>query len=166
MAMQTFKNFLDKEIKKAHDNAAERENRINEYVRLVNDLYSKVDQNWLAEFIPDKISTGLEEFRINEEPLGSYSLNKKWLQVGNSRLYLLPVGTLIVGSKARVDLVYGGKSVMFLWMDKDTNDIAKKPNKKVEIENTWKIVTRGAGHRFIDVDSNTFQRSIMELMNG
>lgn len=171
--MKSFKKFIDAELKKSQQlNGIDREKCIREYLNLVSDLYSKVDNTWLADYIPDKISTGLEQMIVTERNIGSYEVSKKWIKVGDSILYMLPIGTDLIGAKARVDLVLGAKSIMLLWLNQEINDIyfSSKSKKRAEShkeENfTWKFVFRNGSTKFQDVDTDSFQNSIMDLING
>lgn len=84
----------------------------------------------------------------------------------------MPIVTTLIGAKARVDLILGSKSIMLLWINRNINDIIDSKRlrtnaqKDTEKNYTWKLVYRDGSTKFFDVDMDSFQRSIMDLING
>ncbi len=170
-----FINKMDEEAKN-NKNGFNPAERIDKYRNLVNSLYADID-SWLSEEIESgKILTGIVPITITEERLGSYAVDEKWIQIGNARIQFHPVGTILIGTDARVDMVYGAKDVMIIRAGENiespygTNlkeingDSAKKrmsPGKSV-----WKYVKDGYRLSYVTLNKDRFEDLIIEVVDG
>ena len=91
-----------------------RQARINAFIGYVNEFYEKVDHEWLEGCYNDVFTTNLSSMTITEESLGTYEVNKKNLRIGSYFLEFEPIGTVLIGSDARIDLKYLNESVKFV----------------------------------------------------
>ena len=169
-----FVNKMDEEAKKDKKgfNPAE---RIESFRKLVNSLYADID-SWLGEEIESgKILTGTVPITITEERLGSYMVDEKWIQIGNVRIQFHPVGTILVGTNARVDMVCGAKEVMIVRVGENVEspynlihveingEIIKK--RKSSGKSVWKYVNADQRLSYVKLDKNSFEDLIIEVVN-
>ena len=99
-------NKLKKIIEASTDQADKRQAKINAFIEHVNEFYDKVDHEWLEGCYNEVFTTDLSSLTITEESLGTYEVNKKNLRIGSYFLEFEPVGTVLIGSDARIDLKY------------------------------------------------------------
>ncbi len=156
--------------------------RCREWLRHLDELYDQIQG-----FLKDYIDSGQIEFEpgeveLNEENIGPYIARRITLKIGRKKVNLIPVGTLLIGSKGRVDVIGPrGTSVPILLIDSKATKASdmiriqvsfggKPPNvprkEPGEITWEWKMITRPPERRFIELNPETFFKMIMEVANG
>lgn len=170
-----FVNKLNKESQNKKD-GFNPSARIETFKQLVNSLYEEID-SWLQDGIQEgKILTGLVPITISEEMLGAYSINEKWIQIGNAKIIFRPIGTILIGTNARVDLIYRSKDIMIV----RTGENIKGPGNLITIringepaskkidggKPVWKYVKSNQRLSYVLLNKKTFENLIMELING
>lgn len=104
---------LKEKLKKLQETKSEK--KINweeikkEWINSVNKLYSDI-RNWFSELESEgllKILTS--SITIFEEEIGTYSIDKMEIAVGNKDIILEPVGTNIIGADGRIDFYLNGE---------------------------------------------------------
>ena len=174
--MTKFDDFIKQEKKAAKEksgfNAPE---RIQKFKSLIDELYNKIDNEWLAQYIANgDITTGLCDHTITEEKLGSYTVMQKYLEIGGKRVMLCPIGTILIGTDARIDIEYHTKSFMIVHIDENVQGfsdmIEVKVNGKVEKKAvksgkpTWKLVNEATRISYKTINANVFKEMLMELL--
>jgi hypothetical protein len=147
----------------------------------LDSLYKKVE-SFLKKYKDEgSVEIDYKETELFEENLGTYPVKTMVIRIGRQVTNLTPVGTLLVGSKGRVD-VDGpyGKAALVL-VDKDAVSPRPRirvriidPKEKVqpEIENekkiewVWKIATPPPALQYIDLNAESFLQLIMEISNA
>lgn len=170
-----FVNKMDVEAKnnKNDFNPAE---RIDAYRKLVNSLYADIDY-WLSEELGSgKIQTGSVPITITEELLGAYTVDEKWIQIGNARIQFHPVGTILIGTNARVDMIYGSKDVMIIRVGENVLSPSDQiqirvngdstPKRKASGKKVWKYVKEGMHLSYIALNKDSFEDLIIDVVNG
>lgn len=169
-----FVNKLDEEAKKKRHEFNPQE-RIEKFQTIVNGLYNDIDA-WLQPNIEDgKIQTGLVPRMIFEEALGSYAIDDKWLQIGNARLSLRPVGTILIGTNARVDLSYKTKNIMIVRTGEKIESPGQlitirfegepAPKKKDPGKEVWKYVKENGRISYSTLNKESFENLVMNLID-
>lgn len=144
-----FSDFLTQQNKKAQEgkafNAAE---QIAKYQGLIKDLYTRIDTEWLGEYVKSgQVKTGECTCSITEERLGTYPVQSKWIEIAGQRISIQPVGTILIGTDARLDIVYRGRERMI-----------------VHVGNMWKLVDRERCISYKVLNAEVFQNLLMELL--
>lgn len=173
-----FTDFINKmeEESKKDKKGFNPEERIESYRNLVNELYANID-SWLnEELVAGKILTGVVPITISEEQLGSYIVDEKWIQIGNARIQFHPIGTILIGTDARVDMVYRSKDIMII----RTGENVVGPGDLIEVEvngeppkkrrfpgkSVWKYVKEGHRLSYVTLDKDRFEDLIIEVVDG
>ncbi|MEG3128988.1 hypothetical protein SC171_14735 [Pantoea cypripedii] len=184
MSIKELKSFLKKENEKIKEVTEEIDwgKQKNEWLDHVNFFYSSV-QLWLNPLIDEgAVNITFEEINLIEDYIGSYTLKKMIIKLAGKEVVLIPIGSLLIGTKGRIDMEGSAGKVQFLLADKDSSGIkvtvkinsingekeSKDPEgKKKEIEWTWKMVRRGANRiQFDDFNEDNFSSALMEVMGG
>lgn len=158
--------------KKEGFNATE---RIETYKKVTAELYHQVDE-WLREGIKaGNIKTGTAPITITEEKLGSYVIDSKWIEIGPARLELRPIGTMMIGTNARIDLIYHSSDVMIVRVGEHIEGAFDQisvrvvgdavPKKKPAGKPVWKYVSRHNRVSYTALNEDSFQGLIMTLIN-
>ncbi|MBQ4406625.1 MAG: hypothetical protein II852_06415 [Bacteroidales bacterium] len=129
--------------------------RIEMFDRNIRSLYQLIDNDWLKKGLESGfIKTGEERISINERLLGIYDVNAKWIQIGAKRLTLEPIGTVLVGIDARIDLIYKYKEIMLVLLAGEGKK--KKPE--------WKYVVANGKVAYEPLTKDSFQKLIMDVV--
>jgi hypothetical protein len=182
MNNKTFDEF----VKGQQENEAEAasvdwDKQRDEWLAHLDHLYSKIE-SFLSKYVSSgQIRYEYRPVELNEENIGSYSARQMVLRIGRQEVDLVPIGTLLVGSKGRVDVRGPAGRAQILLVDSKVSDprslihvtvsvggkVPPRPRKRTqEIEWEWKIVTRPPERRFIEITQQTFFDLILEVANG
>jgi hypothetical protein len=152
-----------------------------EWLGYLNDLYKEIE-SFLSKYASlGQIRSRYQDIELNEEYIGSYNAKQMILRIGKQEVKLVPIGTLLIGFKGRVDVVgSSGKAQIVLVDNRVTNPRSlvhvsvgiggKLPIVPKELPGNiqweWKILTRPPERRFIKVTQQTFLELIMEVAHG
>jgi hypothetical protein len=118
---------------------------------------------------------------LNEDYIGAYAAKQMILRIGRKEVDLVPIGTLIVGSKGRVDVIGPLGTAQLLLVDSRASStrsmiqvtvtVGGKPptvqqERPRDIQWEWRIVTRPPERKFIEITQDAFFDLIMEVANG
>jgi hypothetical protein len=154
-----------------------------EWLAQLDRLYSRVE-SFLSKYVDSKqLQYEFRPVEINEERIGSYVAKQMVLRIGRQEVDLVPIGTLLIGSRGRVDVKGPAGAAQLLLVDRKASDMRSlirvtvtvgvggkppvapaKPSQEIEWE--WKIVTRPPERRFVEITQQTFFDLIMEVANG
>ncbi len=152
-----------------------------EWLVYLNRLYKEIES-----FIGKYASLGQIRFKyqvieLNEEHIGSYNAKQMVLRIGKQEVRLEPIGTLLIGSKGRVDVVGSSGKAQILLVDSRVSDprslvhvsvgVGRQPPavprelpRKIQWE--WKILTRPPERRFVELTQQSFFDLTMEVAHG
>lgn len=151
-----------------------------EWLAHLDRLYSRIESFLSKHVSLGQIRYEYRPIELNEENIGSYSARQMVLRIGRQEVDLVPIGTLLVGSKGRVDVSGPTGRAQILLVDGKVSDprslihvtvsagkLPPPPRKRAqEIQWEWKIVTRPPERRFVDITQQTFFDLILEVANG
>lgn len=144
----SFYEFLAEQNAKRGERTLNAAGAIERFRGLANELYLKIETEWLRDAKEKElVTTGREPYSITEEQLGTYSVDAMWIDIAGNRISIIPVGTILIGTDARFDLVYCGKERMV-----------------IHGQNEWRLVNRANRLTYRTLDAMTFQQVIMDLM--
>jgi hypothetical protein len=156
--------------------------RRDEWLQNLNDLYSRI-QGFLKEYIDSgQMQFESSSIELYEENIGRYAARQVTLKIGRKQVKFQPVGTLLIGSKGRVDVVGPGvtdarlvlidskathaSDMVRVYVSLDGKPPIVPKDEPREIKWEWKMVTRPPERRFIELTQETFFQMIMEVANG
>lgn len=176
-----FDEFVRSQQADAHATANWNEIR-DEWLRHLDRLYRQI-REFLKKYIDaGEIQIETSPLSMNEENIGLYTAPQITLRIGRKQVRFQPIGTLLIGSRGRVDVIGSGiASARLVLINKNftqASDVIRVsvnlegklpgPARKEpgEIELAWKIVTRLPERRFIELTQETLFEMIMEVANG
>ena len=155
-----------------------------EWLRYLDFLYESIE-GFLKSYIDaKKIGCHYQEIELNEDDIGSYKARKLILRIGRQEITLTPVGTLLIGSKGRVDVLGpAGRTRLVLVDDHIKNPrsffhvtmhpVGRKsvsppapPPAKLPINWVWKILSSPPEVKLIELTRQSLFDMIMEVTNG
>jgi hypothetical protein len=181
MSKKEFENFLSntKENELPKDWYITQKKEWLDYLKKLYQLFESA----LQEYIEKKnLAVKYQDIRITEEGIGSYMAPSMNIEFGGLKVTLKPIGTLLIGSKGRVDMTGKGGTVRIILVDskkKGLTDFIKitvreagkpqlkeiaKPAEQV-INWEWRFISTQPSSLFVPVNQETIFTSIMALAN-
>jgi hypothetical protein len=153
-----------------------------EWLAYLNKLYRQIEE-FLKPYSSKKlIHIEYKEMHLDEESVGSYHTEIMVIKIGPQELTLTPKGTLLVGSKGRVDIIGALGKARLVLVDETT--LVQKAKVTPEVPDTgalrssladvetpksewvWKIVSLPPDLVFVDLTQDSFFKVMMEISNG
>lgn len=172
-----FRDFVDASIGRANAERPKfnREEVINLYKSRVAEFYSQVENEWLRDYVNNGVSITTDSITIFEERLGKYMVDSRLITIGCHKVKLTPIGTMLIGTPARIDMEFGSSSIMFVMVGENVtcagdqivvtinNDRVKKRKEPGDL--VWKYVKNNRQRNYVSITADTFQKAIMALIN-
>lgn len=154
----------------SQSNVIDWESRKKWWLGKINEFYSDIEK-WCKE-----INVKVDKFDIviNEKNIGSYTTKKMVLFVGEKNFLFVPVGTIIIGGRGRIDIIYGSsrkKLILFAKgelekVNKVNNEVLSKIYKDPEPKETeWYLVDTLGKHKKL-FDHKAFLEFLVENMEN
>ncbi|WP_312328269.1 hypothetical protein [Stenotrophomonas sp.] len=168
-----FENFVRGASKVAEEQQsfdAEQEKRT--WASKLDELHAIVERSLDPFFLDGSISIRPEVVRLSEPHLGSYDAKGARIVLGNMTAQLKPIATFVVGARGRVDLIGPRGRVRIVLVPADTTGFPIRavsatgpgPTLPPVEEWRWKFTTSPPHVRYVDVDEESFQNALMEVM--
>jgi hypothetical protein len=155
-----------------------------EWLKDLDSFHEKI-VDFLKEYIDGgSIAYQFAEIELTEPNIGKYLAKRMDIKIGRQQVWLIPIGTLIVACKGRVDAVgSAGRAQIFL-IDERTSSASDLIKVTVNIEGrvlspaspqkppiswVWKILTNAPNalqRRFVDLDKTSFSELLLEITNA
>lgn len=183
MIKKEFDDFLRKEEEKKKppiDWDAEK----NWWIKQLDNLYTDI-QSWLKEYIDiQKIILEFNNIDIYEEALGTYTVRQMTIKLSDKIAKLTPIGTILIGTKGRVDMTGKAGTMRFILADRQAtgpkievkvflseeekrkNEDIEKKKEKSQIEWVWKITSNPPRIKYTELNQETFLQCLMQVCNG
>lgn len=164
------------------EDAFDPQRQLDEWREHLGVLYGQI-RKFMAKYLERRLADiQLKEITLNEEFSGPYTVSEMTLKFGKSTVVLTPVGTMLIGSKGRVDvrgprgtarLGLVGKNVssasqlvsikVFV---PGTHEAEPKRDKGEKIEWAWKIITPAPSMQFVELTEDSFFDMILSVADG
>jgi hypothetical protein len=180
MARSDFDRFVQrKKNEESLSTANERKQRLDEWREYLEILYADV-KKYLDPYI--KGGTAKIEYHsidLNEEFSGPYTVQQLLIRFGISTIVFRPIGTMLIGSKGRVD-VHGPRGIVRLSLiDKHVTQASQLiqirvmssvqpdlPPEPAKIEWVWKISSPPPQMTFTDLTEDSFFDLILSVADA
>jgi hypothetical protein len=153
------------------------------WLRNLEGLYGEV-QRFLKPYVDlNQVAVRFEEIELTEEQLGTYSANRMVITIGRKTILLQPIGTFLIGSRGRVDVVGTSGTAQLLLLSakiKKLSDLIRvtvhmgnqmppTPEPTLDpsnIEWTWRLLGKPPERKIIELTEDTFLDMLTEISNG
>jgi hypothetical protein len=146
----------------------------------LGELYGTIEGE-LKDYIEGgTITLTRSKISLTEEHIGTYDTEQITIRIGRNTILLKPVGTLLIGTKGRVDVVGPAGTSRFVLVDtsatrpsimvtvtlpgQQTAPSAKGTSKNPDW--SWKIATKPPRIEYIDLNADSLFQVILEVANG
>jgi ABC-type Fe3+/spermidine/putrescine transport system ATPase subunit len=179
MTTKLFDEFVKEQASAAKGAPIDWAKQLADWQQFLADFYKRVE-TFLEKYVTEnKIELRYKKKTIHEESIGTYDVNALTVLLGNTVIRFDPVGTMLIGTKGRIDMTGPRGTVTFLLVDKDATAprvtvevrIAgtkppTRPARKTDIEWTWKILTSRPSIKFENLEPTSFYDAMMKVVNG
>lgn len=166
-----FDDFVNRKSSEAQK--FDREGRITNYREKINDL-NIIIKKFLSGFIEKgTIRVDHRSEHIREELLGEYQVDALDIWIGETKVELRPVGTILLGGIGRADLIGSGEPIMIVLtlpeVDRPeirfvTSTQSSTPSPPIVwSEWVWKIAVRRPTLSYVDLTKDSFQGALMQV---
>ncbi len=173
MKNKTFAEFVTKHTDGSQAVSFDAEREISEWKAALRDLYALVDQFVAPYKEAGNVQLELTPLSITEESLGTYTVEKGLLRVGDAKYILNPVGTMLIGSKGRVDLLGPvGNSMLALVKGSGPQIRVTVGNEPHAVDTSlaskdrpwkWKIISNKPPYTYTELNEDNFLSLLMRL---
>ncbi|MDH6268389.1 hypothetical protein M2360_003794 [Rhizobium sp. SG_E_25_P2] len=183
MATSEFDAFVQRQqAKKRDSNEFDAKRQLDEWRVHLSELYRMVEVNMQTYIDTGAATIEYTPLEINEEFSGPYEVNEMFLTIGPSVIRFKPIGTMLIGSKGRVDVEGPHSTARLVLVNRKISEPRQlirvsismngRPEAPVSLQNddhiewAWKIVTPAPNIRFIDLDEATFFDMILMVADA
>ncbi len=152
-----------------------------EWLSYIDDLYRMV-----VVFLNDYIAAGqvsvtYRDATINEEYVGDYVVRQMLIVIGTKVIRLEPIGTFLIGSKGRVDVVGPVLRAQLMLVDSQVKNALEMVRVSTTINGEpgslsstksrkpnwmWRLITRPPDRRIIELTQEAFFALLVEIGNA
>lgn len=172
-----FEEFVDKqnELAKAQKEC-NKKLIIDTFRENVNTLYADI-VSWLKPYVQsNKMRVDRKSILLREEKLGEYEIDAQVIRIGQNEVSLIPYGTRLIGTNARVDIkTYGIPYAYMVRAGKNISSTSQmisvtvagetKPKQDPGPEE-WKIVRVRERKKLITLTQKEFEQILMEAIDN
>ena len=174
---KSFEEFVSKHSDGSQSVNFDVEREIKEWRGALLELYRSIEQFVSPYKDVGSVQLELTPITIYEESLGSYAVNGAVLRVGDAKYILSPIGTMLIGSKGRVDLLGPSGSSMLALVKGDGPRVKVRvtigndsKSKTIDNDTTpsdqswkWKIVSSKPPYTYSELNEDNFLNLLMSL---
>lgn len=154
---------------------------LSEWRTHLDDLYQTIE-GFLKPYIEDQtIKLSFSEMTLTEDFSGPYEVKAGVIDIGGITVQLKPKGTMLIGSKDRIDMVGPGASVRLVLVGNNASkagdvisttihDGASRqespPSGQEPVVWVWRIATSPPATKFLPLEEEVFQDYLMSAANA
>lgn len=175
-----FDEFVKKQLEAKDGSTFDYEAERDQWLAHLDTLYTTLEDFLKKYVVAGGINLRFENTDLFEEGIGYYTARKMIIEIGPQQVSLIPVGTMLIGSKGRVDAKGPSGSFRLILVNKNSTGpvvrvtVSLEPNAKAlvseetqqKIEWTWKIVSEGPPYRYFELTKDIFFEALMAVANG
>jgi hypothetical protein len=174
MSMGSFDDFVQREheaARRAEEASINWQAEKEQWLYQLDNLYARIS-GFLKPYVDGgQISISDSDIELNEEHIGIYTAKQKTIVIGTKSITLEPLGTIVGGSRGRVDVVgplmraqlsllEGAPESMLI---ASTNARPQSGIKRLTDGRwNWKIILRDT----LDLNRDNFLKVLLEVANG
>lgn len=153
-----------------------------DWLRNLENLYDQVSQYLKPYVEAGDIVINFQTVNLNEEYIGPYSAREMIITIGGKVIKLEPVGTFLLGSRGRVDVVGPLARARLILLDAEVKSLPRQiqayvivdgkpclpppPKPRSDIKWAWKIAMRPPRRDVVELNKESFLDLLMEISNG
>lgn len=179
-SVSAFDDFVERQQATPEESQAFDSTReLNEWLAHLSQLYVLIE-DFLRPYVEKgSIAIEYDSISLTEEGIGQYDARQMILQIGRQRVTFTPVGTMLIGTKGRVDVEgIAGRARLILTdrqarkprivvsVQRDTGSAPASSEPTTAVDWTWKIATMPPQIEYIDLTRDSLFEMVMEVANA
>jgi len=154
------------------------EKKKQEWFNFVQQFYDEVGQ-WLKPYVDQKkLGYDYHDISLTEEYIGTYPLKAMNINFAGQQVKVEPIGTLLFGTKGRIDMEGARGRVQFILVDRDSKgmkvnvpisikrELKKENQERKEPDWVWKILLKEQRRiAYEEFNEENFFAALMEIIN-
>ncbi|WP_202369639.1 hypothetical protein [Pseudomonas sp. MWU318] len=178
---KSFSEFVSKHSDVVESAKFDPEKEIDEWINYLDQLYRTIEGFVSPYGDEGAVQLVFAPISIMEESLGTYVVNSARLLVGNAKFIFNPIGTMLIGSKGRVDLIgptgramlalvrgNGPRISVKVTIDDGSKQVVTDSKSREEaLEKLepweWKIVSNRPPYKYTELNADKFLNLLMSL---
>ena len=179
MTNQSFDDFVNQQSQAAEKSKVDWTAILVEWKNYLSLFHDKVE-TFLKSYIESgKLTLRKRTIGLHEEYIGSYEVEALDIILGDTKITLTPIGTNLIGAKGRVDMKGPKGTVKFVLVPKDSSfpkisiqvltqgeEAPAQEEIKPVNDWEWKISTPPPRINYLELEEESFQTALMEVVNG
>ena len=175
MTNQSFDEFVSQQSEVSEEVEIDWAANLRDWKKHLSSFYEKVEC-FLGPYIKSKkIILSKKIVGLHEVYIGDYEVDALDILLGGTEVALAPIGTNLIGAKGRVDMKGPVGIVKFVLVPKGSSG----PRRRIQVEEAptkeeatpatdweWKISTPPPRISYIELEEESFQAALMEVING
>lgn len=180
-------DFVDRATRKhtARQEEVDWDLRRERWLEKLGEFYNFVDSSLKKYVDRDKVRIIHGTKSLNEQYIGSYEAPTRLVEIGDNRISLVPVGSMLIGAYGRVDMQGPRGRVKFALVSSDNSGSviaeisvggSRMDDADMELRDAhsvttweklnWTITTPPPRVRFLPLLEESFHEAILEVVNG
>jgi len=177
MSKQDFENVLLKYEKVKKESDIDWAKKKQEWLHFVQQFYDEIEQ-WLKPYVDqNQLKYDYHEISVTEEYIETYTVKAMNIYFAGQQVKVEPIGTLVFGTKGRIDMEGARGIIQFLLVAQDSkgmivnisiDDESKTDNQgQKDFDWSWKIVLKEQRRIAYEAfNEENFFSALMEIING
>jgi hypothetical protein len=182
MSKKEFDAMLKKHESKSMKNEIDWVKQKNEWLDFIKQFYDSIEL-WLSSYVAEKqLEYTYSDLELVEDYIGTYQTKKMKIVLADQVVNIEPVGTLLIGTKGRIDMEGTRGRVRFMLADKESiepqvnvsvsiNGMAHENHASESLKKApdwvWKIVLKEPRKIvFTEFNQENFFSALMEIINA
>lgn len=185
MANNSFDDFVRREqqaVKVTDEQPVDWQAEKTTWLRHLEELFTQVNEYLKSYVDAGQIAIDYRPIELSEDYIGRYWAKEMVITIGSKTIKLEPIGTLIVGSKGRVEVAGPLARAQLLLLDSRVTSMSQLIHVSVSINGAlpsppppeppsepkwvWRIVTRPPRREIIEINKDNFLNLLLEISNG
>lgn len=178
MSKERFENLLSKHGKSAAEPAIDWNQQKLDWIEFIRQFYESIE-SWLEPYANrGELSYRRTSLSLREDYIGAYSVDALSIDLAGQTVVLKPIGTLLIGTKGRIDMEGVRGSRRFILADRHStgprmvitsHSLGGELPPKVEPpppDWTWKIVSKDSARiSYEEFSEDNFFNALMSVVN-
>lgn len=179
MTNQSFDDFVNQQSKASKKSEVDWATKLEDWKKHLSAFHKKIE-TFLESYINSgKLTLTKRIIGLHEEYIGSYEVEALDIVLGDTKITFTPIGTNLIGAKGRVDMKGPRGTVKFVLVPKGSSapkisiqvrtqgeDAPSQEEIKPVTDWEWKISTPPPRINYIELEEESFQTALMEVVNG
>lgn len=183
MSRKDFDHFVQRKNEEQAARAMDNRKQLEEWLDYIDQLYEIAKKSLDKYIVNGSVKIDYKAITINEDFSGPYDVLVMVVHIGPSMVEFRPIGTMLIGSKGRVDVQGPGGIARLALVNKkvehardlikvsiivgDLPAVQKQPEKDpASIEWEWKIMTPPPQINFVTLTEETFLDMLMGVADA